>query len=65
MAGGGETALIHRDHVVYVTLHNDDEPRDDPGYEFAVTHSVSVLLTDGRRSERTGARLFTREVATG
>ena len=45
----GVTALIHRDHVVYVTLHNDDEPRTDPGYEFAVTKNVSVLLTDGRR----------------
>jgi hypothetical protein len=47
--GNGGTALIHRDHVVYVTLHNDDEPRMDPGYEFAVTKNVSVLLTDGRR----------------
>jgi hypothetical protein len=47
--GNGGTALIHRDHVVYATLHNDDEPRMDPGYDFAVTHTVSVLLSDGRQ----------------
>jgi hypothetical protein len=42
-------ALFHRDHVLYVTLATDDEPRQDPGYDVAVARDVSLLLVDGTR----------------
>lgn len=48
-AGDRQVALYHREHVMLVSLPNHDEPRQDPGYDVAVTRRVSVLLADGRR----------------
>jgi hypothetical protein len=47
--GSPHIALYHRDHVMFVTLPSHDEPRQDPGYDVAVTRRVSVLLADGMR----------------
>jgi hypothetical protein len=47
--GSRHTALYHRDHVMFVTLHSNDEPSQEPGYEVAVTRNVSMLLADGTR----------------
>ena len=46
---GARTTLFHRDHVVFVTLAGDEEPRQDPGYEAATRRSVSMLLANGLR----------------
>ena len=47
--GEHHVALYHREHVMLVSLPNHDEPRQDPGYDVAVTRNVSVLLADGNR----------------
>jgi len=47
--GERHVALYHRAHVMLVSLPSLDEPRQDPGYDVAVTRRVSVLLADGRR----------------
>jgi hypothetical protein len=47
--GERHVALYHREHVMLVSLPTHDEPRQDPGYDVAVTRRVSVLLADGRR----------------
>ncbi|HXG90659.1 MAG TPA: hypothetical protein VNJ02_20255 [Vicinamibacterales bacterium] len=44
-----KTVLYHRDHVVMVTLSNNNEPSTDPGYEVATPRVVSMLLTNGQR----------------
>jgi hypothetical protein len=45
---GLRTVLFHRDHVVTVTL-AENEARREPGYDVASTREVAVRLTDGRQ----------------
>jgi hypothetical protein len=48
-AGGrSETVLMHRDHVVMVSL-ADNEATRDPGYALATRRVASLLLSSGRR----------------
>jgi len=44
---GLRTVLYHRDHVITVTL-AENEARRDPGYDVATPRQVAVRLTDGR-----------------
>jgi hypothetical protein len=48
-AGAERTVLYNRAHVVMVKLGDEDEPRQDPGYEVATRRSVSMLLSNGSR----------------
>lgn len=44
---GTRTLLYNRQHIVLVTLPDDAEVRDTPGYDVAVTRAVSLLLSNG------------------
>jgi hypothetical protein len=45
---GVQTVLYNRRHVVLVALTND-EARRDPGYDFATSRPVAVVLSNGHR----------------
>jgi hypothetical protein len=44
---GERTALLHRDHVVYVSVADETEASVEAGYEVARQRSVSLLLSNG------------------
>jgi hypothetical protein len=46
-ADGTRTALFHRNHVMIVSL-AENEARDEPGYTVATKRSVSLLLSNGQ-----------------
>ena len=43
------TILYNRDHLVFVELHDKDEPRRDPGYDVAIEKIVTMLMSNGIR----------------
>ena len=47
-AGGALTTLLNRDHLVTVRLEHN-EAMHDPGYRYAITRTLSLLLTTGER----------------
>jgi len=50
-SGGTRTILYNRDHVIFVSLRDNNEPRLDPGYGVATRRIVSMLLSNGARLE--------------
>ncbi len=48
-AGALRTVLYNREHVVMVTLPNDDEPKSDPGYDVGHPLIVEIVLSSGVR----------------
>ncbi|MEO5742258.1 MAG: hypothetical protein ABIS29_16855, partial [Vicinamibacterales bacterium] len=55
--GGPRTILYNRDHIVFVTLADADEPRRDPGYTVARKRVVTTLMSNGMRL-RGAVRVF-------
>lgn len=45
---GRQTVIYNRAHVITVNV-SPDEPRQEPGYDVATRHAVSMLLSNGRR----------------
>jgi hypothetical protein len=50
-SSGTRTVLYNRDHVIFVSLRDNNEPRLDPGYGVATRRIVSMLLSNGARLE--------------
>ena len=48
-AGGCETVLLNRDHVLFVQLADRAEARRDPGYDVATERNVTMLFSNGTR----------------
>jgi len=46
---GARSILYNRDHIVFVTLGDKDEPRRDPGYHVATRRVVAMLMSNGTR----------------
>src|SRR5918993_4735110 len=43
---GSTTILYNRDHLVFVKLEDQDEPRRDPDYEIAIKKIVTMLMSN-------------------
>jgi hypothetical protein len=54
---GSMTILYNRDHVVFVALEDQDEPRRAPGYDVAIEKIVTMLMSNGTRL-RGAVRVF-------
>lgn len=48
-ADGSRTVLYNRDHIVFVALADQGEPRRDPGYDVAIQRTVAMLMSNGTR----------------
>jgi hypothetical protein len=48
-SSGTRTILYNRDHVIFVSLPDNHEPRLDPGYDVAPKRIVSMLFSNGAR----------------
>jgi len=46
--GGRQMVIYNRAHVITVSV-SPDEPRQEPGYDVATRHAVSLMLSNGRR----------------